>query len=287
MPQPLAPLGLLGILILFGSAFAAEQNAKPEKKNAERPGWKLVWSDEFDYEGAPDPKKWSYEVGFVRNGEAQYYTNDRRENARVENGMLVIEGRKEHYTAPAGADGKAQTSEYTSASLTTVKSASWTYGRIEVRAKIPTGRGTWPAIWTLGTNIGTAGWPKCGEIDILENVGFDPDGIHTTIHTAAYNHVKKTQKGHRVEKPKPYADFHVYAIEWTKDKIDFFFDDEKTFTTENEGKGEEAWPFDKPQYLLLNFAIGGGWGGAKGIDESIFPQKFLIDYVRVYEKIKN
>jgi beta-glucanase (GH16 family) len=239
----------------------------------DRPGWKLVWSDEFDKDGAPDPKKWTYEEGFVRNRELQYYTVDRRENARVEKGNLVIEGRKEKY----------KTAEYTAASLTTLKSASWTYGRIEVRAKIPKGRGTWPALWTLGTNMKDVGWPKCGEIDILETVGFDPDGIHTTIHTEAYNHQKKTQKGRRTEHPKPYDAFHLYAIEWTKQKIDFFYDEEKIFTFENEGKGEAAWPFDKPQYLLLNFAIGGEWGGQKGVDDTIFPQQYLIDYVRVYE----
>src|SRR5439155_16590829 len=114
-----------------------------------------------------------------------------------------------------------------SASLTTLKSASWTYGRIEVRAKIPKGRGTWPAVWTLGVNMKEVGWPKCGEIDILETVGFDPDGIHTTIHTEAYNHQKQTQKGHRTERPKPFEAFHLYAIEWTKEKIDFFYDEDK------------------------------------------------------------
>ena len=249
---------------------------------AERPGWKLAWSDEFDKDGAPDPAKWTYEEGFVRNREQQYYTVDRRENARVEKGNLVIEGRKEHYTGTKA--GKPVTAEYTSASLTTLKSASWTYGRIEVRAKIPKGRGTWPAVWTLGVNMKEVGWPKCGEIDILETVGFDPDGVHTTIHTEAYNHQKKTQKGLRTERPKPCEAFHVYAIEWTKEKIDFFYDADRIFTFDNEGKGEAAWPFDKPQYLLLNFAIGGEWGGQKGVDESVFPQQYLIDYVRVYAK---
>jgi beta-glucanase (GH16 family) len=274
---------LLGALSLLG-ARSQEKSRDLLPGGPGRPGWKLVWSDEFDTDGAPDPKKWTYEEGFVRNGEKQFYTVDRRENARVEKGNLVIEGRKEHYTSPKpGPGGKPHTAEYTSASLTTAKSASFTYGRIEARAKIPHGRGTWPALWMLGINIGQVGWPKCGEIDILENVGFDPDGIHTTVHTEAYNHPKKTQKGKRTERPKPYDAFHVYAIEWTKEKIDFYFDEEKVFTFENEGKGEATWPFDKPQYLILNFAIGGAWGGQKGIDETIFPQQFLIDYVRVYE----
>jgi beta-glucanase (GH16 family) len=263
----------------------------------DRPGWKLVWSDEFDYEGVPDPKKWGYETGFVRNGEMQFYTNARSENARVENGNLIIEARKEHFPNPKydannkGTDWNKIKShaEYTSASLTTEKFASWTYGRIEVKAKIPTGRGTWPAIWMLGTNIHEpgVGWPKCGEIDILENVGFDPDGIHTTVHTGAYNHVKKTAKGHREELKKPFDDFHIYAIEWTKKAIDFFLDDKKVFSFENDGKGDvNTWPYDKPQYLILNFAVGGGWGGVKGIDDSIFPQKFVIKYARVYQQVE-
>jgi len=282
------------LICVTASIYAGDAPAPDDAKGKDRPGWKLVWSDEFDYEGAPDPKKWGYETGFVRNGELQYYTDARSENARVEKGTLIIEARKEHFANPkfeAGAKGdwnKTKShAEYTSASLTTEKIASWTYGRVEVKAKLPTGKGTWPAIWMLGTNIHEAGvsWPKCGEIDIMENVGFDPDGIHTTIHTAAYNHVKHTQKGHREEIKKPFDDFHVYAIEWTKKAIDFFVDDKKVFTFENDGKGNvETWPYDKPEFLILNFAVGGGWGAAKGMDDSIYPQKYYIKYVRVYEQ---
>ena len=251
--------------------------------------WKLVWSDEFDKPGRPDPAKWNYEEGFLRNNERQFYTRDRRENARVENGMLVIEARKERFKIPSGTSrhgrqaADSQYADYTSASLTTRNKASWTYGRIEVRAKLPTGRGTWPAIWTLGTNIGQAGWPACGEIDIMENVGFNPDMIHGTIHTKMYNHVAGTAKGAQIAVPKPYQDFHVYAIEWRRGRIDFFVDKTKYFTFKNEGKGEAAWPYDKPQYLLLNLAIGGAWGGQKGIDDGIFPQRMYVDYVRVYQ----
>ncbi len=251
--------------------------------------WKLVWSDEFDKPGQPDPAKWGYEEGFLRNNERQYYTRDRRENARVENGMLVIEARKERFKLPAGdSRGKRtkgrQYAEYTSASLTTLNKASWTYGRIEVRAKLPTGRGTWPAIWTLGADKRKVGWPACGEIDIMENVGFDPDLIHGNIHTKSYNHVQHTNKGSKITIAKPYQDFHVYAVEWRPDRIDFFVDKSKYFTFRNEGKGEAAWPYDKPQYLILNIAIGGDWGGQKGIDDSIFPQRMYIDYVRVYQE---
>lgn len=268
------------------------EEPKPAAEGAVRADWKMVWSDEFDKDGGPDPAKWNYETGFVRNGELQYYTKDRRENARIENGSLIIEGRKERFPNPtykAGAKGgwnqTKEFADYTAASLTTRGLAEWTYGRMEVRAQLPSGRGTWPAIWMLGTNISKAGWPKCGEIDIMEYVGFDPNGIHTTVHTGKYNHVKHTQKGHReTSAAKPWEDFHIYAIEWDAKKIDFFYDEKKVFSFADDGGGEDAWPFNRDHYLLLNFAIGGGWGGAKGIDESIWPQKYLIDYVRVYQR---
>ena len=254
--------------------------------------WKLVWSDEFDKPGLPDPAKWTYEVGFIRNRELQYYTKARKENVRVENGMLVIESRKERFENPNyQPDSRSrrwnvsrQYADYTSASVTTSGKAAWCYGRIEVRAKLPTGRGTWPAIWMLGTNIRKVGWPTCGEIDIMENVGFNPDKIHANIHTKKYNHSIGTGKGASIEASKPYEKFHVYAVEWTPERMDFYLDDTKYFSYENEGTGRDAWPYDLPHYLILNTAIGGAWGGQKGVDEAIFPQKFYIDYVRVYQK---
>lgn len=255
--------------------------------------WKLVWSDEFDKPGLPDPAKWNFEEGFIRNNEAQYYTRARVENARVENGMLVIEARKEQFRNPSydpGAQGRGEArrnrefADYTSASLTTRGKASWTYGRIEVKAKLPPGRGTWPAIWTLGTNTAEAGWPGCGEVDIMEFVGFDPGIVHANIHTRKYNHVKKTGKGSQISIPDASEAFHVYALEWDAKHMDFFVDDKKYFTYTNEGSGPDAWPYDKDQFLILNLAIGGAWGGAKGIDETCFPQRYYIDYVRVYQR---
>lgn len=236
--------------------------------------WTLVWSDEFEYEGLPDPEKWDYEVGFIRNNEKQYYTKARKENARVADGTLIIESRKEPY----------QNADYTSASLHTRTKASWVYGRVEVKAKLPTGRGMWPAIWMLGTNIREVGWPACGEIDIMENVGYDPHVIHANIHTRAYNHVQQTNKGSKITVESPFERFYVYAIEWTPDRIDFYVDDHKYFTFENEKTGSDVWPFDQPHYLILNAAIGGSWGGQKGIDDSIFPQRYEIDYARVYQR---
>jgi beta-glucanase (GH16 family) len=253
--------------------------------------WKLVWSDEFDKPGLPDPAKWNYESGFIRNHEAQYYTKERKENARVEDGMLIIEARKERLKNPDFGEGSGQISpnsrefaDYTSASLITRGKATWTYGRIEIRAKLPSGRGTWPAIWMLGTNQRQVGWPSCGEIDIMEFVGFEPKVIHANVHTEKYNHVKKNGKGSQITIRDASEKFHVYALEWDKQHLAFFLDETKYFTYKNEGSGQDSWPFDREQYLILNLAIGGAWGGAKGIDETIFPQRYYIDYVRVYQK---
>ncbi len=272
------------------------------------PSWHLVWSDEFNGTGHPDPTKWNYEEGFVRNKERQYYTADRLENARVEDGRLILEARKEHFanphfvSAPAGSVDRAQSqpgyaqtanasvpaAEYTAASLVTFGKAAWKYGRIEVRAKIPHGRGIWPAIWMLGTNRGKVKWPDCGEIDIMEFVGFMPDTIHGNVHLPARYaghvdpvaaHMKAT-----IESPAPYADYHVYAMEWDRERVTVEFDGKPYLTYRNPHTGPAAWPYDQPMYLLLNVAVGGTWGGQKGIDNTIFPQRMEVDYVRVYQK---
>lgn len=254
---------------------ANKQNETLDSKPAN--GWVLVWEDNFDKPGLPDTAIWGYEVGYIRNQEAQYYTKNRPENARVEGGNLVIEARMDNWNSH----------KITSASINTYGKKSILYGRIEVKAKLPTGVGTWPAIWMLGDshNQGTH-WPACGEIDIMENVGFDPDIIHANIHTKAYNHTIGTNKGNKIRAEKPYENFHIYAVEWFDDHMDFFLNDSLYFSFKNEGTGNDVWPFDKPQYLLINLAIGGGWGGQKGVDEAIFPQKYYIDYVKVYERKK-
>lgn len=252
--------------------------------------WKLVWSDEFDYTGHPDPAKWNYEEGYVRNHEAQYYTRDRLENARVENGCLIIEGRKDSMANPKydpkGKGAATQpTVSYTAASLTTRGKADWLYGRIEVRAKIPQGKGVWPAIWMLGSNIKDIGWPRCGEMDIMEFVGHDPSGVHGTLHWGkSYRKEDKKASGKRFEATRPFDDFHVYAMEWYPDHVDLYYDKTKyhTVTTEHVLKEGGENPFSKPQYLIINLALGGSWGSV--IDDSVLPQKYLIDYVRVYQK---
>lgn len=298
------PASALACLLLpFTSLFSTPQSATGFTNEAsaagafsdpQKSGWRLVWSDEFEKAGAPDPSRWGFETGFVRNNELQYYTKNRRENIRVEEGCLVIEMRREKYpnteydparkTKSAGRRRNMETADYTSGSLTTEATAGWRYARVEVRAKIPTGRGFWPAIWMLGTNRRQAGWPRCGEIDIMENVGFDPDVIHGTVHTGAYNHVRKTARGAKTLVLRPHEAFHVYAMEWDADALHIEVDGRRYFTFRNEKTGSDAWPFDQKMYLILNVAFGGEWGGQKGIDEAIASGRMLVDYVRVYQR---
>ena len=242
------------------------------------PAWQLVWSDEFDYTGFPDTTKWSYdtrgnEYGWGNN-ELQYYTTNRIENAGVEDGVLTITAIKEEM------EGR----KYSSARLITKGKGDWLYGRFEISAKLPTGRGMWPAIWMMPTKGEYGGWPGSGEIDIMENVGYDPDTIVGTVHTKAYNHSIGTQKGERISIPDCHETFHLYALEWEPEELRIYVDSTLYFTYKNEGTGSEAWPFDKPFYLLLNVAVGGNWGGSRGVDDTIFPQQMVVDYVRVYQK---
>ena len=266
---------MLRLLFACVLAIAASQTVPPREAVNPPAGpatGALVWADEFDGSGLPDSTRWDYEVGRIRNNEAQHYTRARLANARLEEGRLVIEGRREPFEG----------AEYTSASLTS--RASWTYGRFEVRARLPRGRGTWPAIWMLGTNIKQVGWPTCGEIDIMEHVGFDPGRVHANVHTGAYNHVRRTHKGSSTLVASPEDQFHVYAADWSPERIEFFVDGRRYFAFDKEGGGRPVWPFDAPQYLILNLAIGGAWGGQKGIDDAAFPARFEIDYVRVYRR---
>ena len=236
---------------------------------------KLVWSDEFNYSGLPDSTKWGYDVGGNGwgNNEAQFYTKADINNAIVGNGFLSIIARKE----------KRENKEYTSARMITKGKKDWSFGRVDIRAKLPKGRGTWPAGWMLGSNINTVGWPQCGEVDILEHVGYDPDTIVGSIHSTAYNHIKGTQKTKRIFIKNPYTEFHVYGCEWDTEKMTFFLDSMPYLTVQNEHKDDKEYPFNNPMYVLLNVAVGGNWGGTKGIDESIFPVRMEVDYVRVFQ----
>lgn len=238
---------------------------------------KPVWADEFERDGLPDTAKWTYDVGGHGwgNRELQYYSAGRIENAEVKGGVLRITARKEDQ------EGKA----YSSARM--VSKAGWKYGYIEIRAKLPKGRGTWPALWMLPTSRWEstgARWPLCGEIDIMEHVGYEEGVVHGTVHTGAYNHVQGTQKGKQVPVPDATGQFHVYALDWKPDRIEILVDGKGYFEFRDEGKGKEVWPFDEPFRLIMNIAVGGNWGGRQGVDESVFPQVMEIDYVRVYER---
>jgi len=236
--------------------------------------WNLVFSDEFDVDGSPDPLKWDYESGYVRNDELQYYTVGDENNAFVKDGVLHLVCRNDLECEHA----------ITSACLITRNRMDWTYGRFEIRAKLPVGLGTWPAIWLLNCEIDSVGWPLGGEIDIMEHVGFDPGRIHVNVHTAKYNHVMKNNRGTSFEISTATEAFHVYAMEWNPDGICFYCDDVMVFTFVNEEQGVETWPFDQPFYLLLNLAFGGAWGGEQGVDLSVLPAEYLIDFVRVFQR---
>lgn len=241
----------------------------------------LVWHDEFNYEGSPNPDLWTYDEGNGcptlcgwGNDEQQFYTS-KPENVRVEDGNLVIETHKE----------RINESPYTSTRLKSKGKGAWKYGYIEVRAKLPQGRGTWPAIWMLPEEFIYGGWPASGEIDIMEHVGYDPGVIHGTVHTADFNHLKNTQVGKQKLVEDFDQNFHLYAVNWTENTIEFYIDGNKYHEFKNNGEGSDAWPFDHPFHIILNIAVGGGWGGQEGIDENIWPQKMEVDYVRVYEPL--
>ncbi len=265
-------IGTLVLAILLPSAMHAQKNKSSFKK--------LVWSDEFNYKGLPDSSKWSYDHGNGcpdvcgwGNNELQFYTWNRKENARVENGKLVIEAHKELFGGM----------NYTSARLATKNKGDWKYGRLEIKAMIPAGKGMWPAIWMLPSKWEYGGWPKSGEIDIMENVGYWPDTIFGTVHTDAYNGMLGTQKTKGIAFNDLSKAFHVYAIEWNANEIVFYVDGKEYNRFANDKKGSAAWPFDKEFHLLLNVAVGGNWGGKYGVDDGVFPQKMVVDYVRVYQ----
>lgn len=270
---------LSGILFLASSCNwkKSESNSK-NTEDAQKDNYQLVWSDEFDYTGLPDSTKWLYDTEGNADGwgnnEAQYYTIAKKENAWVENGVLNITALKEQL------EGK----EYTSARLNS--KVSWLHGKIEVNAKLPKGLGTWPAIWMMPENwtFKDGNWPTIGEIDIMEHVGSNLGVIHASAHSKDYQWQAGTQQTGIVSIPDAAETFHSYVLEWTPDVMKCFVDDKLYFEYENEGLGESKWPYTKPFYLILNVAVGGAWGGEKGIDNKAFPQTMEVDYVRIYQK---
>ncbi|MDE7224837.1 MAG: glycoside hydrolase family 16 protein [Acetatifactor sp.] len=237
--------------------------------------YELVWSDEFDYEGAPDPEKWGYDVGGSGwgNNELQYYTEG--DNVTVTDGMLVIEARKEEM---GGRD-------YTSSRLVTRNKGDWTYCKVEVYAKLPSGLGTWPAIWMLPTDYEYGSWPASGEVDIMEHVGYDQDVIVQSVHNQKYHGAQS--RSHSIHTEGVSEEFHLYSVEWLPDKLIFYVDGEEQYIYDPQQITSqptyEYWPFDKRMHLLINLAFGGDWGGARGVDDSYFPIQYEVDYVRVYQ----
>ena len=251
-------------------------NSCDESCDEETINYTLVWYDDFD-NSEIDLNKWNFEFGTGNwgwgNNEAQYYTN-RPENAYIDNGILVIQALHENYGGMS----------YTSARLTTKNKGDWMQGKLEIRASLPTGIGTWPAIWMLPTDWVYGGWPESGEIDIMEHVGYNPNWIHGTIHTNEYNHMDGTQLGGQIHIDDASSNFHNYSIEWTDEYIKWYVDDVQFYSFYNDNQDDFAtWPFNQNFHLIINLAIGGTWGGQQGIDNSTFPAQFKIDYVKVYE----
>ncbi|MBN2882409.1 MAG: glycoside hydrolase family 16 protein [Clostridia bacterium] len=237
--------------------------------------YELVWSDEFNYEGLPDPAKWAYDVGVHFNNELQYYTGG--ENTEVKDGRLVIKALKE----------QSNGYKYTSSRLVTRHKGDWLYGKFEISAKLPSGTGTWPAIWMLPTDAEYGRWPASGEIDIMEHVGYNQNQIHFSAHTLEFNHTKRTEITAYTHVDDVSEKFHKYSLEWLPDKLRFMVDDREYFKYKPTDLVECPqfihWPFDQKFHLVLNIAVGGFWGGKNGVDDSIFPQEMTVDYVRVYQ----
>ena len=263
-------IALLLISLISGCNF--------RKANKNSNDYQLVWSDEFESGQLPDTTKWIYDTegnaASWGNNEAQFYTVGRKENASIKDGKLAITAIKEDF------EGK----KYTSARL--ISKAQWQFGRIEVRAKLPRGRGTWSAIWMMpgGWLFNDGNWPDVGEIDILEHVGHALDVIHASAHSKDYQWQAGNQKTAIITVPGSTENFHNYSLEWSSEKMSVFVDDSCYFEYKNEGLGVSKWPYNKPFYLILNLAIGGAWGNVKGIDEAAFPQAMEVDYVRIYQK---
>ncbi len=268
---------LFCLMAVFAPLLAGDAQVN-SRTVASSDGWRLVWGDDFNQPNGASPAaaKWGYDVGGNGwgNNELEFYTS-RTNNSWIEDGQLVIEARREDF----------ERRNFTSARLLTRGKGAWTYGRFEARIKLPRGQGVWPAFWLLGTNISLVNWPACGEIDIMENIGKEPDTVHGTVHGPGYSGGKGI--GAPVKLPSRAAisdEFHVFAVECEPDRITWFLDDRPYFkvTPANLPKGAR-WVFNQPKFLLLNLAVGGAWPGNPD-STTTFPQRMMVDYVRVYEK---
>ena len=275
---------IIAVCFFFFACSEEEMVSQNKETNDwEIEGWNIVWQDEFDNDSL-DLTKWSREIGGHGwgNNELQFYT-DSDSNSYVENGNLILKAQ----VVPQGIGSSKGLRYYSSARLRTYGKGDWKYGRIEVKAKVASGQGIWPAIWMLPTDWLFGGWPSSGEIDIMEHVGYDLGVVHGSVHTEAYNHKINTQRSSARKIANVDTEFHVYSIIWDKDKISFFIDDVQYFLFENDQQGNyKTWPFDQRFHLLINIAVGGDWPGNPD-NSTNFPRKMLVDYVRVYEKSIN
>ena len=270
------------LVFILGCNEAGTPSKIPPANDWDLEGWKLVWNDEFE-SSSINKDKWSFEEGGHGwgNNELQYYS-DSDSTAFIRNGKLVLRAD----IVPQGIGASDNLRYFSSARLRTFGKGDWRYGRVEIKAKVALGQGIWPAIWMLPTDWMYGGWPESGEIDIMEHVGYDPGHIHGSVHTESYNHKINTQRGGSRRLNNIETAFYVYAIEWFEDRIDFYVDDEKYFSFQNdENNNFKTWPFNQRFHLLLNVAVGGDWPGRPD-QTTIFPSEMEIDYVRVYEEIK-
>jgi beta-glucanase (GH16 family) len=263
---------------LSGSGYGVQERMAPPN------GSRLVWRDEFAG-GALDPRKWRFDTSRNKegwyNGERQYYAANRAANLTVAGGRLIITARHGKLDPTRFPDWGGQ--RYSSSKIETTGAGAWTYGFFEIRAKLPCARGTWPAIWMLPVKL--TNWPEDGEIDVMEQVGSEPNLLYATLHTALFNHVRKTQRGAQHLLPSSCTAFHRYQLDWRPDKITIGVDGQAYMRVRNnQPGGKSAWPFNTPFQLILNLAIGGNWAGAKGIDEAAMPQRMEVDYVRVWKR---
>ena len=268
-----------GVLIASLALYSCSQvksgslSEQPEEKRLE-----LVWEDDFT-DPVLDDDKWTATIGDgcpdfcgFGNNELQYYS-DQEKNLRIEDGKLIIQALKD----TLGNGG------YSSAKIVTKGKGDWKYGKVLVRAKVPYGRGTWPAIWMLPTMDGERKWPLDGEIDIMEHVGYNQGMIYGTIHSKKYNHLIGTQKVDSIALPDAHGTFHDYGLEWTEESMTWSIDSEPYYTIHKGDEGYEGWPFDQPFHLIFNLAVGGNWGGKYGVEDSIWPQTLEIDFVKIYQ----
>jgi beta-glucanase (GH16 family) len=277
--------GAAALALLVTACGGSSRQATPVPSPSPQPPsgeWRLVWSDEFDGPdgSGPDPSRWVYDLGGGGWGynELQTYT-ERRENAVIRNGMLAIRAVRERFT---GADGLAR--DYTSARLKTLGHFVQRYGRFEARLRIPRGQGIWPAFWMLGDDIGSAGWPACGEIDIMENIGREPLLVHGTLHGPGYSGGQGIGAAYSTPSGRPFADdFHVYAVDWEPDAIRWSVDGVVYQRRTPADLRGARWVFDHPFFLLINVAVGGNWPGSPDATTA-FPQELLVDCIRVHER---